>query len=639
MAAALAFALPLSVTLAATRPEPPAQRALSAKSTIGVDVDSPVFAVTKSELEMFGADAEQIALVAAGAINDPTGDQFTVASLTSSFQSKASDIRLAAFFELKGSPAARAEWFGPNGVLAQGTPDVVATARRAPTTSADLYGSCIEFDQIPVRTGGARVEAGLAGLGFSPVNPSIHPTLYQPPRGQPYDVLNGMNLAWATRSDNGGPWGLHLLIYDAQQRTWVEGTTGAISVLNTDTLCTFIPEAEADAFGPRRTFADIMIAAGGQTQMAVDSYPDIQLPPMVPNPPAPVLTIDAGSTTTTTPAASAQATGSASGAATTSSGPGSSGAGTTPTGPTGPTSSAGVSMVVIAIIGIILIAVIALGWLVVGRGRKPGSTSTASVIGGSAVANDPCEALLEAMASARAACDDASQAAQAAADAKTAADARVVDAQQELDKAQSEQRAAQGELDKALAPPDQGAELGSTSFDGKDIHVSQLDESLLQGARAAANAAHAAAVGAATSDAERQAAQDQWVEELRRIDGPDGLDYVRANANALRDWLIQAARDRLSAAEDALAAAQQALEEARAGAKQAADAATSARQRADEACARAAAAEKAAIDAGCYTPPAPPKPAAQPEPPTPQPPAPPTPPTPPGSGPRASCPC
>ena len=266
-----------------------------------------------------------------------------------------------------------------------------------------------------------------------------------------------------------------------------------------------------------------------------------------------------------------------------------------------------------------------------GGGTMTGGGGGIAVGGGTGV--DPCPPLIAAAKAAREACDEARRAAAAAADAARARAAEVDVARAKLGDARRAREAAEKELARRQKPPDRGGDMASTTFGGRTVTEDSYDLHLLEEARAAANDAWEAAKAAATTDAERQAANDAWVEELKRLDGPDGIDEIRRRDKEGRAKWVKEAEEALKAAQEAEAAAQAALDRAIEAAKAAQKAADAARKRADEVCAIADAAEKAAVDAGCMSPAGGAGPGGQPAgggaPPPPEPPKPPPPPEPP----------
>ncbi len=319
----------------------------------------------------------------------------------------------------------------------------------------------------------------------------------------------------------------------------------------------------------------------------------------------------------------------------------------------GPTTSGdGLPWAVLIVVGVVLAVVGAA--LLRGRGGTTGGTTGGgtpsgepggSPAGGPAIAVgvplvSPCPPLIAAAKAAKVACEAARSAAVTAADLARTRAAEAEAARRDLDGARRAREAAEKELARRQKPPDRGGSSASSSFGGRDVHEDSYDLHLLREARAAANDAWEAAKAAATTEAERKAADDAWQDELRRLDGPDGIDEIRRRDKEGRAKWVREAEDALKTAQEAETSAKAALDRAVEASDAAAAAATAAGQHADEACARADAANKAAIDAGCLTAdgrvpqppvtpsPPPTPPTSPPEPPT-SPPEEPTPPTPP----------
>ena len=279
-------------------------------------------------------------------------------------------------------------------------------------------------------------------------------------------------------------------------------------------------------------------------------------------------------------------------------------------------------------------------------GGSPGGSPAGgpAIAVGGGVGDNPCPPLIASAKAAQAECDAATAAAATAADVARTRAAEADAARRDLEAARRAREAAEKELARRQKPPDRGGDSASTSFGGRTVTEDSYDLHLLEDARAAANDAWEAAKAAATTDAERKAADDAWQEELQRLDGPDGIDEIRRRDKEGRAKWVKEAEDALEAAHEAEAAANAAYDRAVEASAAATAAATAAARHADEACARAEAAKQAAIDAGCLTadgrvppavtppPPVPPTPPEPPAPPptpptTPIPPEPPTPPT------------
>ena len=591
-----------------------------------VPMDSPEFKDLHDFLQTLGFTDDAIAQIAANTDPDKLSDWFDPQLKPPPIKPATSDITETSFFEIHTTPGLAAGWRAPGGPLDCKTAGAICPRMPANGTWGPnfvVYAVTTVATPVPFKAG--RIELGGALLFSKPGGGA--PPAWKAFAQFPGDFFDGFNEAYTFRSEAGGPFQAIKLVNDPVAKSFVERPTDAYGTLQGRTLIGIIPETDTGTLVSGRFFAFTGSSAG----LASDTFPDITLPGLAYTG---IPTLDLGlaaasPSASATPAETPAQTSAASAAASPSASP-------TP-GSTASTSGGFPWPLVIAIGALLAL----IGGFLLQRGSRGGNATTGGLVGVAVgvVSDDPCPPLIAAARAAQAACDEAMRAAAAAADAAGARAAEAAAARTALGKARSAREAAEKELERRRQPPDPGARLGSTSYGGRDVHVDAYDLSLQAQARAAANAAHDAAVGAATDDAERQQANDDWVNELQRIDGPAGLDEVRTRDKVGRDGWIKEAEASLKAAQEAEATAQSEATRT-ADAANAADAgAAAAKQRADAACARAAEAAAAAADciqlqtpavpAAGATPPVPPVPPVPPTPPTPpNPPTPPIPPTP-----------
>ena len=476
----------------------------------------------------------------------------------------------------------------------------------------DFLAYAITTAVPPAPFAGGRQEMGASILFETPAGDA--PPAWQRQPSFPGDFFHGENAAYAFRSDSGAPFAGLKLIHDPTTTSFVERPTDAVAVVRGRTTIGIIPESDAGIVANGRLFTFNGSAQG----IASDTYPDIDQPPMsyldIPEIElglaVAVPSVSAVPSTSAAPSIAAQP----SQAAAASAAPGAS---ATPAGAlpgAAASTTSGIPWLLVVLAGVLIAA---LGGVLFLRGSRAGTTVAAGStsdhgatsagvpvvpVGGAVVAagvasDDPCPPLIAAAKAAQAACDDAIKAATAAADAARTRAAEAEAARSAREKARAAREEAERELEKRRQPPDPGRRLGETSYGGRKVHVDQYDLWLQEQARATANAAHKAALDAATSDSERQQAHDDWMKELEAVDGADGLDEVRRRDKDGRERWIKDAEASLKSAQDAEATADAEVTRTAEAASTAESEAAASKATADDACARAEAAAAAA--AGC----------------------------------------
>ena len=249
--------------------------ALRGAALYGVAPTDPSVADLVATLKSLGASEQDIADLAAATDLDGLRDWIMPATGASA-TATGPDIRYGTNFELKASADVAAAWFAPGGPLAAGTAGVVSPVTKLNGAAGmEWYVYAANMTEPFAGEPNRRVEAGIAALDTTPIAGGA---VIRPPQQGAGDFFGGMNVAWSTRSENGGPFAIHHF-QAAQAGGFNERPTDAVSVINGRVLLTLIPEVEATDFESSRAFS----FAGGldftPASIAVDTYPDMAQAP------------------------------------------------------------------------------------------------------------------------------------------------------------------------------------------------------------------------------------------------------------------------------------------------------------------------------------------------------------------------